>query len=59
VLSTGPTDGLSSWWPRNWSPPTAYNDNNKNKALYKYCIDDDGGDGDYLDLKNRLQTVTS
>jgi len=28
VLSTGPTEGLSSWWLRNWSPPTAYNNNN-------------------------------
>ena len=27
-LSTGPTDGLSSWWLRNRSPPTANNNNN-------------------------------
>jgi len=29
-LSTGPTDGLSSWWLRNLSPPTANNNNNNN-----------------------------
>ena len=33
-LSTGPTDGLSSWWLRNRYPPTASNNNN---CLWLWC----------------------
>ena len=38
-LSTGPTDGLSSWWLRNRSPPTANNNNNNNTYPYRSMLE--------------------